>query len=251
MKHLIPPSFKVSLKIAQRYLADFFTGELSKFTNFELVIDRQKNLFQTQIKISQPIFATSHSENKKHNLNLAIQRIQNVLILPGKIFSFWHLVGNPNSVNGYQSGRVISGDRVKAEVGGGLCQLSGSLYLLALKAGLTILERHPHSQDIYTEATRFAPLGADATVVYGYKDFRFQNNFPFPICFRFAIEPEEIRTSLCAEQLIPELNIEFKSEEFMHTIKVDTIRWPIDRNDFEVLNSSTYKKLIDHPIDHE
>jgi len=37
----------------------------------------------------------------------------------------------------------------------------------------------------------------------------------------------------------------------MHTIKVDTIRWPIDRNDFEVLNSSTYKKLIDHPIDHE
>jgi len=123
--------------------------------------------------------------------------------------------------------------------------LSGLSYLLTLKAGLIAVERHPHSQDIYTEATRFAPLGSDATIVYGYKDYRFRNNLPFPISFRFNLQPEAINVSLCAERLIPEYQIEFRSEDLIDSIKVDMIRLVGYGNikAFETLNSEIYLKF--------
>jgi vancomycin resistance protein VanW len=174
---------------------------------------------------------------------LAINRIQDVAIKPGEIFSFWHLVGKPNRAKGYREGRSLVSNQLKAEVGGGLCQLSGLLYFLTLKAGLTTLERHAHSLDIYTDSTRFAPLGSDATVVYGYKDFRFQNNLLFPLCFRFSLQEEEITAILCSPQPIPEYRVEFKVEEFNGRAKVETVRFLEQTNSFEVLNSTTYQKL--------
>ena len=112
-----------------------------------------------------------------HNLKLAIQSIESVDILPREIFSFWKIVGNPSKRNGFIGSRSIINGQVTNSIGGGLCQLSGLVYYLSLKSGLEILERHNHSMDIYTEETRFTPLGSDATVVYGYKDLKIRNNF--------------------------------------------------------------------------
>jgi vancomycin resistance protein VanW len=247
MKHLIPTKIKTNLRIMQRYLTDITNGQIGQFVNFDLIDYAQLGLFKPQITISQAIHPTTYSENKKHNLNLAIQKIQDLIIHPHKIFSFWHLVGNPSSSNGYLEGRVIAGNELKSDIGGGLCQLSGLLYLLTLKAGLVTVERHPHSQDIYTEATRFAPLGSDATIVYGYKDFRFRNNLPFPICFRFNLRAQAITASLCAERVIPEYQIEFRSEDLIDRIKVDTIRLTGREHigDCETLNSAIYLKFHD------
>jgi len=247
MKHLIPTKIKTNLRIMQRYLTDITNGQIGQFVYFNLIENEQLELFKPQITISQAIHPTSYAENKKHNLNLAIQKIQNLIIHPHQIFSFWHLVGNPSSSNGYLVGRVIAGNKLKSDVGGGLCQLSGLLYLLTLKAGLIAVERHPHSQDIYTEATRFAPLGSDATIVYGYKDFRFRNNLPFPISFRFNLQAQSITASLCAERVIPEYQIEFRSEDLIDSIKVDTIRWTGYGNieACEILNSEIYLKFHD------
>ena len=55
--------------------------------------------------------------------------------------------------------------------------MSGLIYYVSLMAGLEVLERHPHSRDIYDDQTRYAPLGADATVAYGFKDLRVLNLF--------------------------------------------------------------------------
>ncbi len=244
MKKLIPPTLKVSLKVMQRYALDLSKGQYSNFVNYNPTSDKQKNLFQQQIVISQTLKKTSLSENKKHNLALAIKRIQDVEIQPGKVFSFWHLVGKPDQAKGYLEGRAIVGNQLKADFGGGLCQLSGLLYLLTLKAGLVTLERHPHSHDIYTEETRFAPLGSDATVVYGYKDFRFQNNLLLPICFKFSIQEEEISAALYSLSSIPEYRIEFKREEFESETKVDTIRFDDQKNTFELLNTTIYQKFL-------
>jgi len=232
MKKLIPSGVKLHLKLLQRYQVDRVNNQRSKFVNFQPIRDEDKKLLQPRISISQAIKQTQHSENKKHNLNLAITRIQDVAIKPGEIFSFWHLVGKPDRAKGYREGRSLVANQLKAEVGGGLCQLSGLLYFLTLKAGLPILERHPHSHDIYTESTRFAPLGSDATVVYGYKDFRFQNNLLFPVCFRFSIQEEEINAILCSPQSIPEYRVEFKVEEFNGGAKVDTVRFVHHTNTF-------------------
>ncbi|MGC9505229.1 MAG: VanW family protein [Baaleninema sp.] len=182
--------------------------------------------FKAQIKLSQPIKNTSHSENKKHNLARAIACLENRLIYPGEIFSFWHWVGEPNRKNGYREGRAIVNDKLKTNVGGGLCQLSGIIYFLILKAGILPQERHPHSQDIYTEETRFTPLGSDATVVYGYKDLRFKNTLAIPICFKFALLDTEITGALCSDAEIKEWNVKFKVKEIKKGLKqVETIRY--------------------------
>jgi vancomycin resistance protein VanW len=244
MKKLIPPDVKVRLRSFQRYLVDLSTGQLSKFTKFTQLSEEQKLLFKPEISISQVLRKTQYSGNKIHNLALAIERIQDVVIKPGEVFSFWHLVGKPDKANGYLEGRSLVNNQLKVEFGGGLCQLSGMMYFLTLKTGLTTLERHAHSHDIYTEATRFAPLGSDATVVYGYKDLRFRNNLAAPVCFRFLIKEDEIIATICSTQAITELNIEFKLEDFPGETKVDTVRFAPNGNTFEVLNSTTYEKLV-------
>jgi vancomycin resistance protein VanW len=243
MKKLIPSNLKLQLKLLQRYQLDWINNQRNKLVKFYPINDEEKNLFQPRISISQAIKQTQHSENKKHNLNLAIAKIQDVAIQPGEIFSFWHLVGKPDRARGYREGRSLVANQLKSEVGGGLCQLSGLLYLLTLKAGLTILERHAHSHDIYTDSTRFAPLGSDATVVYGYKDFRFKNNLLIPICFRFSMHEEEIRAALCSPQPMPEYGVEFKVKEFNGGAKVDTVRFVPHTHTFEVINTTTYEKL--------
>lgn len=70
-----------------------------------------------------------------------------------------------------KNGRNLVAGKIQGNYGGGLCQVSGLLYYIALATGLEILERHAHSIDIYAEEDRFAPLGADDTVVFGYKNF--------------------------------------------------------------------------------
>lgn len=243
MKQLIPANFRLNLKVWQRYILDISTGQLSNFTDYNNILtEEQKAKFQEQITISQALLPTSYSENKKHNLVLAINQIQDIEIKPGKIFSFWHLVGQPDRAKGYLEGRSIVENQLKAEIGGGLCQLSGIIYWLILKGGLTPLERHSHSRDIYTETTRFAPLGSDATIVYGYKDFRFQNTLSFPLCFRFNMQETKITGFLCSPQTMPEFRVEFKLQEFPNSIKkVETIRYLEAENNTQLINTTIYK----------
>ncbi|HEY9692325.1 MAG TPA: VanW family protein [Oculatellaceae cyanobacterium] len=226
IKKIIPTEVKRSLKIKSRYIGDILTGKAQIMVDFIPMKEMDKYQFQPQISISQVIKTTSHSENKKHNLALAINRLENIVIPSGKLFSFWHLVGNPNYKNGYKEGRTIINNQLQSDIGGGLCQLSGLIYWLILKAGLVPTERHPHTHDIYTELTRFAPLGSDATVVYGYKDLRFINSLPVPICWQFQLLPTEIIASLCSTQKINQFEIEFRREEgsneqrIVHTVRL-------------------------------
>lgn len=243
MRRLIPSGLKLRIRLLKRNFHDRLSRQSHQLISRKNLIAFDRTLqFQPQIKIDQSILATSYSDNKKHNLSLAIQKIQNIELPPGAIFSFWHLVGNPSRKNGYVEGRTIVGDRLQAVVGGGLCQLSGLLYFLALKAGLEILERHPHSKDIYTEETRFAPLGSDATVVFAYKDLRFRNTLSTPICFKFDLQDQQIVAALCSLEPIAELQVEFKQERVAAGAKVDTIRFSKD-GALKLLNSTVYPRL--------
>ncbi len=242
MKKLIPSKLRLYLKIWQRYLFDLKTGQLAELVFNKPVIEAEKSRFKSQITISQLLKISPRSVNKKHNLSLAIKGIENVVIEPGKIFSFWHLVGNPNAQKGYLQGRSIVADQIKEEYGGGLCQLSGLIHFIALKAGLNMLERYPHSQDLYTEETRFAPLGSDATVVYGYKDLRFRNTLSVPICFRFIIDDDQITAILCTPDPITELTVDFQQKPADNGSFVETIRYVSNKSEFELLYSTFYRK---------
>lgn len=131
-------------------------------------------------------------------------------------WSFWHAIGRPTARNGFAPGRNIVEGTVVRQIGGGLCQLSSLLYHLALLGGLAIVERHHHSVDIYEENARFTPLGADATVVWGYKDLRLANPHPFDICIGCAVEDDRLIGYIRSPEVIEARDLIFLRDDRDH-----------------------------------
>lgn len=150
-------------------------------------------------------------QNKLHNLQLAIDRMQGTTLPPGASFNFWAHALPPTTENGYREGAMFIRNRVTTSTGGGLCQLSGLLYNLALLAGCGILERFPHSIDAYGEA-RYLPLGRDATLAYGYKNLRFANGHNFALRLELAVNEREVSGVIWSEQAF-EGRIELSTRE--------------------------------------
>jgi vancomycin resistance protein VanW len=234
----LTPNLKASLQATKRQQADRRSGDFDLFANPSEAIDPAKWI--AQVQISQELKPTAYAENKWHNLSIAIRCIEPVVIQPGEIFSFSHLVGNPMEVRGYQVGRTLINGELRPVAGGGLCQLSGLIYLLALHTDCKILERHPHSQDIYTDATRFTPLGADAAVVFGYKDLRIKNYTETPIRFQFDLYKTQITGMIMAMQPISIYDIEFTIDEQPHQTSVQTLRYNPGSEHPTVLTTSNY-----------
>ena len=174
IKQVLPAYVIVQSKVVFRYSKHIYDGSFLKFVKLNSVVPTED--FFAQIIEKQEIKRGEYFENKLNNIRLTASKLSGLVIPQGGIFSFWHLVGNPSERNGFQKSRIIRNGAVDFEIGGGVCLVSGLVYLAALKAGLKILERHNHSVDIYEEDERISPLGADATVVYGSKDFQFINN---------------------------------------------------------------------------
>jgi vancomycin resistance protein VanW len=146
-------------------------------------------------------------------------------------------------------GRTLVQGKLQAEVGGGLCQLSGLVYYLALQGGLKVLERYPHSVDIYTDETRFTPLGSDATVVYGYKDLRVVNSLSQPICFNVRVEADRVVGELWATQPIVPYEVMFTATPHGKGVEVLTTRSPHSSDaDPEIVAVSYYRLPENVPV---
>jgi vancomycin resistance protein VanW len=206
--------------------------------------DSEAAAFPVRISQEQPILATDYVQAKIHNITLAARYVENLPVPPQGIFSFWHVVGPPSQSRGFQPGRSLLGGQLRTDYGGGLCQLSGLLYYVSIVAGLEITERHPHSRDIYDDNTRYAPLGSDATVAYGFKDLRILNTTTSPICFRVWVSEESVRCDLCSPAIIESSRIEFARTPLSEGVtQVETrSRRPGDA-DYRVLNISVYRRV--------
>ncbi len=212
IKQAVPQSFIVHSKVALRYAQHLSNGSLFKLTSPKVVT--LKDHFTPQIIEKQAIKRGELFENKLSNIRLTAAKISGIVIRRGAIFSFWHVVGNPSERNGFRKSRIIKNGVVDFETGGGVCQVSGLMYLAALKAGLKILERHNHSVDIYEEHERISPLGADATVVYGSKDFQFVNDSEGDIQLTInVLREEEISLTLLSAHKIEEKILHFDRQE--------------------------------------
>ncbi|UCE40097.1 MAG: VanW family protein [Candidatus Aminicenantes bacterium] len=236
---LIPPKLRLYIRVFWIGFTDLATGTRFQFVkNSPEKLERAKT-WPERITIVQPINVSKWAENKKHNLRLAISRFQNVPIYPGEIFSFWRFVGNPTKKAGYKIGINIIKNKLDFDYGGGLCQLSGLLYHLALTSALDIVERYPHSADLYTDETRYTPLGADATTAYGYKDLRLRNTLKVPLCFRVRIEENRLIGALCSPEPLREYELRFNKvlEDGME--KVDTLR-RFESGEFKVICKQSY-----------
>lgn len=244
MKRLVPAPWRLQLRLAQRYWRDWRSGLHRRLAARDPVPGQAAGL-APQLIVSQTPGTASGAllDNKLHNLGIAIARLETLVIHSGQVFSFWHAVGRPSVGAGYREGRTITGAALGTSVGGGLCQLSGMAYLLALQAGLQILERHPHSRDLYTDSTRFAPLGADATVVYGYKDLRFRNTGAVPIRLRCTLDAMGVRMALCAAEPLEVCEVEFLAEPLAGATRVRTQRRRVGARTPELLSCDDYPRL--------
>ena len=170
----------------------------------------QEQLAQQDIRtVNQLIKKTSRSDNKVHNMHLAIKNLNGMYLAPQQVFSFWQAVGQASRQRGYKSGRNLINGVLTEDYGGGLCQLAGIIYHTALLSSLEVVERHAHSVDIYEEQERYTPLGADATVVYGYKDLKLRNPYAFPVQFFFSLDANELSCSFIGPQIFEDIQIDF------------------------------------------
>ena len=114
--------------------------------------------------------------NKVTNLNIALNQISGVIIMPGEVFSFYRLVGLPTKKKGYLEGIELSFGKARPGIGGGLCQIANLIHWLAMHTPLTVSERYHHSFDPFPDDGRVLPFGSGATVFYNYRDYQLTNN---------------------------------------------------------------------------
>ena len=115
-------------------------------------------------------YLTNNQPPRRTNIKLAVDKLDNYCLQPGEKFSFNDLIGKPRREEGYQPAPVIINGQLKPKVGGGICQVSSTLYAAVKKAELTVLERHSHSKPV-----DYIQSGQDATIYPGEKDFQFKN----------------------------------------------------------------------------
>lgn len=131
-------------------------------------------------------------ESRIYNVNLAATRVNGILIAPGEIFSFAKAVGDVSYLTGYKQAYVIENGKTVLGDGGGVCQVSTTLFRAALNAGLPIVERYAHAYRVgYYEED--SPPGIDATVYVPTVDLKFKNDTGHYILIQSIVDLNELR----------------------------------------------------------
>lgn len=138
-------------------------------------------------------YATAYNPNISRAVNIALasSRINGLVIQPGESFSFNQAILPRTAANGYVKANVIVNKKYVLGIGGGICQVSSTLYAAMLTAGLPATERHPHSLDV-----GYIPVGMDATISGNALDLRFTNIFDVPIQIQAAADQGTLTISL-------------------------------------------------------
>ena len=123
------------------------------------------------------------ARDRTFNLRVAASKIDGAVVMPGETFDFNEAVGERSEANGFRPAPVIAGGELVDGVGGGTCQVAGTLHAAAFFSGLPIVERRPHSRP-----STYIFMGLDAVVAYPRLGFRFTNDLPFPIVLGFTVE---------------------------------------------------------------
>ena len=188
-------------------------------------------------------FSTSFNDSTSRgsNIHVAGETTSGILLMPGETFSYNKHTGARNWVNGYKSAPVIVGGKVTNGEGGGVCQVSATIYNAALISGLTIDEVHNHSLP-----SRYAPRGRDATVSYGYTDLKFSNPFTHPVYIKNIVGNGAITSKIYGCDLDRErISIKMVEEYTKNKITVQTYRLYLDEENNimrkELVSTSVYK----------
>ena len=159
-------------------------------------------------KIGSYTTHTTANENRNTNVRLAAQAINGVVVQPGERFSFNETVGKRTPEKGYKEAGAYADGVTVQEYGGGVCQISSTLYNAVVAAGLDAVERTGH-----TFEPSYVTPGQDATVSYMKPDFAFVNNSPYPIGIRASFANRTVVVDLYGVPLLAEGEKRYLSSE--------------------------------------
>lgn len=165
-------------------------------------------------------FSTKYDKyytNRVKNLELAGRKVNGTILYPGEEFSYNKVVGERTVANGFKEAHVFAGGKVVDGLGGGICQVSTTLYNTVLMSDLKVTERKAHMMH-----TGYNEPGKDATVVYGSIDFRFVNNRKTPIKISMEVKNGVVTSTIYGLKVENEPIIEIKSV-ILKTIPYTTI----------------------------
>lgn len=128
---------------------------------------------------------------RTHNLRVAASRIDGTVLMPGESFDFNEVVGERSEANGFRPAPEIAAGELVDGIGGGTCQIAGTLHAAVFFGGLPITERSPHSRP-----SSYLWMGLDAVVVYPRLNLRFTNDLPFPVALGMTVEGGVVRAEI-------------------------------------------------------
>ncbi|WP_163192061.1 VanW family protein [Clostridium thermarum] len=131
------------------------------------------------------------SWGRSTNIELATKSIDKLLLMPGDSFSFNETVGERTKARGYQEAGVIIGNKIESGLGGGICQVSSTLYNAVLRANINSTERYHH-----TLTSSYVAYGLDATVDWGNLDYKFTNTLEYPIYIEGYVQNKTVHFNI-------------------------------------------------------
>ncbi len=187
--------YTFNLEEARAKLAETPYGETLE-VSMEIIVpevlskDLSEKLFRDVLASTE----TPHTSdsNRNTNLKLACEAINGYILMPGDTFDYNKVLGERTEEKGYKPAGALSAGTSTTEVGGGICQVSSTLYYATLLSDLEIVTRRSHS----LPSSYMPMMGIDATVSWGGPDFRFRNNTNYPIRIEAEVSGGKVKVKL-------------------------------------------------------
>lgn len=149
-------------------------GDIFGFVFWQYISFTEKDITEDSNLVGNSVIHYTSSDNRDTNISIACQTINGTILNPGDEFRWSNIVGQTTSEKGYLEAPVIINRKPASDLGGGVCQVSTTIYNALLDTTIKPTEHHYHS-------IGSAYAKNDATVAHGYKDFAFDNTYDFPI----------------------------------------------------------------------
>ncbi len=185
------------------------TRNLSSITL--VVNDIKPRLTVSEVKDIKDLLATfttsfnAYDESRTHNVKLACQKINNIIVKPGEQFSMNTALGPRTEANGYRNAPVILNNELTPGTGGGVCQVTSTLYNAILLSRLNVVQRSNHSIPL-----GYVPPGQDATISEGYLDLKFKNNRDYPVCIVAFVKNSNLTIQIIGKKRADDLKTQLK-----------------------------------------
>ena len=187
---------------------DFISPSLTK----DSLVER---LFRDVLASYTTHFKTNNVNNINRGINirLAAESIHGTILSSGEKFSFNEIVGARTSKRGYKTAHIFVAGEIRDGAGGGVCQVSTTLYNAVLRSNLEVLERHNH---MFTVG--YVPLGMDAAVSYGYADLVFENTTDHPLLINCRVTDNNALTfTILSTNDYPNINVKLATQTISTT----------------------------------